>query len=262
MLRYLRLYGCFLRFSFSRSAQFRVDFFFRVLMDTLWYAHYIVFFVILGVLSPTVGGWDADQLRVFTGALFVVDAMQMTFFANSLWTFPWSVNRGDLDYHLVRPVSSIFFVGFRDIAVSSFVNLLMATGVLVWAILRFPGPMPVGSLAVFVVLLLAGVGIHFTFHFLALIPAFWTQSTRGLRDVFWSLDQYMARPDGVFKGMIRRVITTVLPLGVIVAFPCRALFEGPRLSIVLHMFAALFGTSLALAFFWRRGLRAYGSASS
>ena len=36
MIRYLRLYGCFLRFSFSRAMEFRLDFFFRVLMDVVW----------------------------------------------------------------------------------------------------------------------------------------------------------------------------------------------------------------------------------
>ena len=38
MTRYLRLYAYFLRFSFSRALEFRVDFFFRVIMDTAFYA--------------------------------------------------------------------------------------------------------------------------------------------------------------------------------------------------------------------------------
>ena len=49
-------------------------------------------------------GWDVHQVRVFTGTLFVVDALQMTFVANGMWTLPQTINRGDLDYHLVRPV--------------------------------------------------------------------------------------------------------------------------------------------------------------
>ena len=35
MIRYLRLYGYFLRFSFSRAMEFRFDFFFRIFMDSL-----------------------------------------------------------------------------------------------------------------------------------------------------------------------------------------------------------------------------------
>ena len=45
-----------------------------------------------------------------------------------MWWLPMLINRGDLDYYLVRPVSTLFFVSFRDFAANSFVNLVIATG--------------------------------------------------------------------------------------------------------------------------------------
>ena len=36
-MRYLRLYLYFLRFSFSRAMEFRLDFYFRILMDVAFY---------------------------------------------------------------------------------------------------------------------------------------------------------------------------------------------------------------------------------
>ena len=47
MVRYLRLYGYFLRFSFSRAMEFRFDFFLRIGMDVMWYVMHFVFFEIL-----------------------------------------------------------------------------------------------------------------------------------------------------------------------------------------------------------------------
>lgn len=262
MGRYLRLYLHFLRFSFGRAAQFRLDFGFRVLMDLLWYAQYLVFFAVLTDHAPTVGGWDRDRMRVFAGALFVVDALQMTFVANNLWGFPFLVNKGDLDYHLVRPVSTLFMAGFREVAVSSFVNLLCAVGVLAWALGAYPEPLPAATVVLFAGLLVVGLFTHFALHLLALTPVFWTESSRGLRDVFWTLDQYTARPVGVYRGFVRRVLTTLIPLGVIVSFPCRVVFEGPSLGVVAHTVGAAVGAFAVLVVVWRRGLRAYGSASS
>ena len=135
MLRYLRLYGAFVRFSVGKSLQFRFDFFFRIFMDTLWYGQYLLFFDVLYAQSGTIGGWDRHQGYVFTGALFVLDAMQMTFFSNNIWQLPEAVNKGDLDYHLLRPVSSLFMLTCRDFAVNSAINLLMALGVLVHALI-------------------------------------------------------------------------------------------------------------------------------
>ena len=88
MLRYLRLYGAFLRFAFGRAVQFRLDFFFRVFMDVLWYAQYLFFFDVLYAHTPTIGGWTREQGLVFTGALFGVDALQMTDFVKNRCTSP------------------------------------------------------------------------------------------------------------------------------------------------------------------------------
>ena len=122
MWRYLRLYLNFLRFSFSRAMEFRVDFFFRVGMDTIWYAIHLTFFTVLFRHTGLLGGWDFDQCLIFAASLFVADAIQMTVFSNNMWWLPIYVNKGDLDYYLVRPVSSLFFLSVRDFAANSFLR--------------------------------------------------------------------------------------------------------------------------------------------
>ena len=262
MGRYLRLYAAFVRFAIQRSLQFRLDFFFRVGMDVIWNFHYLVFFGVLQLKTPTIGGWNADQVRIFLGTLFVLDGAQMTLFANNHWAFPLLVNKGDLDYHLVRPIAPLFMVSLRDFAVNSFLNFLIAIGILLWAFAKYPEPIAATSVAVYVVCLLFGLVLHHSLHFLSLLPAFWMQGGNGLRDVFFIVDSANGRPVGVFKGWAYRFFTVVLPLGVIVNFPVRILFEGPKLEIVFHVVAATGIGFGAMVFVWRRGLRAYGSASS
>jgi ABC-2 type transport system permease protein len=262
MLRYLRLFAHFLRFSFSRAMQFRLDFFFRVFMDALWYGQYLAFFRILHDHVDQVGGWTRDETRLFAATLFVMDALQMTLFSNNLWHLPGSVNRGDLDYHLVRPVSTLFFVSLRDFAANSFLNLVIAVSILVWAFAAHPEPISLARVALFVALLPVAGLIHFCCQILFLLPVFWTHSGNGLRDLYWSLDTYVARPEGVFTGWVRRVLVSLLPLALVVSFPVRALFDPQPLLIALHMLVVATCAFAVLLFVWRRGLRAYASASS
>ena len=172
MRRYLRLYAYFLRFSFSRAMEFRVDFFFRVGMDILWNITHIAFFTVLFLHSNMLGDLTLDQIWVFMGALFVSDAIHMTVFSNNMWWLPLLVNKGDLDYYLVRPVSSLFFVSLRDFAANSFLNLLIAVGILTYALLRYPDPLSAGAILTFVAFLLAGSFLHWVTHMLFIIPVF------------------------------------------------------------------------------------------
>ena len=132
MKRYLSLYLHFLRFSFSRAMEFRLNFFFRVVMDIVYYAVNLAFFSIIYQHTSLLGGWTLDQVYVFVCGFLFVDALHMTVFANNHWWLPLFINRGDLDYYLVRPVSSLWFLSLRDFAANSFLNLVIAGGLLVW----------------------------------------------------------------------------------------------------------------------------------
>jgi ABC-2 type transport system permease protein len=262
MRRYARLYAHFLRFSFSRAMEFRVDFFFRIAMDVFWNAVNLAFFWLLYRHTHLLGGWNFDQVFVFTASFFVVDAVHMSVFSNNMWWFPQLVNRGDLDYYLVRPVSPLFFVSLREFAANSFVNLLVALGILVWALARYPAPLPAPDLAIYLALLACGCFLYYVVHMTFLIPVFWLHQSGGLRETFWVLTHYFSRPHGVFRGVVRIVLRTVLPFAAMASLPTQALVEGPSAEVALNVAGV---TALAFAFMtwlWRRGLRAYASASS
>jgi ABC-2 type transport system permease protein len=261
-MRYLRLYAHFVRFSFSRAMEFRFDFFFRIFMDTLWYAHHLVFFWVIYRHIPLLGGWTLDQMIIFAGGVFFVDAVQMTLIANNMWMLPSYVNRGDLDYYLVRPVSPLFFVSLRDFAANSFVNLLMATGLLAWSLARYPGTLGAGAIAAYIALLLVGNLLHYSMQMIFMIPVFWLHTAGGLREIFWSLDRYRDRPNGIFSGWVRRVLVSLLPFSLIVSYPASLLFGGRPWPLVAHVAGVTAAAFLIMVWFWSRGVKAYASASS
>jgi ABC-2 type transport system permease protein len=76
MTRYLRLYASFLRFSFSRAMEFRLDFCFRIGMDIVWNLVNLSFFWVLYQHTQVLGGWTFDQMLVFLGG--VLSLMQFT----------------------------------------------------------------------------------------------------------------------------------------------------------------------------------------
>jgi ABC-2 type transport system permease protein len=262
MIRYLRLFAYFLQFSFSKALQFRIDFFFRIGMDIVFYLVNILFYEVVYSHTNLIGGWDKEQMMVFVGAFLLIDALNMTLFADNLSNISFFVNRGDLDYYLIRPVSSLFFLSLREFAASSFVNLLMACSFLTYALVRYSGPTPLPLVLLFLLLILNGTYLRYLVRMMTIIPVFWMHSNRGLEMMFYHLVRFLERPDAIFTGWVRIILTTILPFGLMVSFPSRILFGGVQWNILFHLAAVTVALSGMVFFFWRKGLRSYSSASS
>ncbi|MFW5774844.1 MAG: ABC transporter permease [Chitinivibrionales bacterium] len=262
MLRYLRLYGYFLRFSFSRAMEFRVDFFFRIFMDLLFYAINIGFYKVIFLHTSVLGGWSEEQIMVFIAGFLLLDALGMTILSNNLWFLPLYVNNGDLDYYLVRPVSSLFFLSFRDFAANSFVNLLVSFVILYWALYQYGGPVTFSEVLFFIFLIGVGFILRYFVRMMMVIPVFWLHQGRGLELVFWHLTRFIERPDRIYTGLTRVILTTVLPFALMASYPARLFLEPFRWTTFLHLLSVTTVFGALVLVFWRAGLRAYSSASS
>ncbi|MCC7440514.1 MAG: ABC-2 family transporter protein [Bdellovibrionales bacterium] len=263
MLRYLRLYAAFVRFSFSKAMVFRLDFSFRIVMDLIYYAVNLAFYGVITSHSEQLAGWDSGQVRIFVSGYLLLDAIAMTLFSTNLWMFSKAVNTGELDYHLVRPVSSLFFLSLREFAANSFVNLLMAAGIMAWAIGSYSESFSAGRVILYLALILNGTLLYYVLQMLTAVPVFWTQSGMGLQGLFHQMARLMERPDGVFRGWSRKIVTIFVPFALMASFPARVLFSAEvDYGLLLHLAAVTAAFWGILLFVWARGLRAYSSASS
>ncbi len=231
-------------------------------MDLAYYGVSIAFFKILFLNTPALGGWTEPQVMIFVGAHLVLDAIQMTVISSNLWELPAAINKGEVDYYLVKPVSTLFFLSFREFAVNSVVNLGIAAGFLSWALYQYPEPFSALRLISFIFFLLIGFFIYYGVRLLVALPVFWLQSPYGLERIFYSMMPLMERPDAIFRGPLRLIILTILPFGLMVSFPARIFFEGVTVLRAVHMLGTTVLLWVVVLAVWRAGLKNYASASS
>jgi ABC-2 type transport system permease protein len=262
MNRYLRLYLFFLQFSFSKALEFRIDFFFRIAMDIMYYFVNIALFKILLLHTPLIAGWNEEQMMVFVGCYLLVDAINMTVFSSNMWWLPYYINRGELDYYLIRPVSPLFFLSLREFSANSFINLIIAAVFFFYSLFSYSQDWNLLSLFGLIILLINGSLIYYCIQMLMILPVFWTQSAKGFIDLFYTLGLAMERPDRIFKGWLRVLFTVVLPFGLIASFPARIFIEGFNLHTIVHLILVTSGLWIVVLSIWRKGLKNYSSASS
>jgi ABC-2 type transport system permease protein len=261
-MRYLRIYFYFLRFSFSKALEFRVDFTFRIIMDAIFYIVNIGFYKILYSHTSTLAGWREDQIMVFICSYLMIDALYMTFFSSNMWWLPTFINRGDLDFYLIRPVSSLFFLSLREFSANSLFNLIISFGLMFWALIHYQDPIHPLALIGYFLLLINGSGLHYIIQMFMILPVFWTQSPRGFNDLFFSLGVAMERPDRIYKGWLRILFCFVMPFALIVSFPARLFFESFNSFIFLHLLVISICFWSLLLYLWKIALKNYSSASS
>ncbi len=262
MSRYVRLYIYFLRFSFSKAMEFRLDFYFRIVMDIIFYGINIGFYKLVFNHTGLLGGWNMDQMMIFISGYLIIDAINMTVFANNLWMISEYINKGELDYYLIRPVSPLFFLSVRDFAANSFLNLIMAGGILTWSIMSYPEKIGWYMVLFFIVMIILGTLLRYFVRMIFIIPSFWAQSGQGLEMIFFTLNRFIERPDRIFTGPLRIILTTALPFSIMASFPARILLENFDMLLLFHFLAVFLLFYFIVIRFWRKGLKAYSSASS
>lgn len=261
-MRYFKLYIHFLQFSISKALQFRFDFTLRIFMDIVFYIVNILFFKIIYLHVPSLAGLTEAQMMIFIASYLTLDAFIMTFLANNMWWLPTYINRGDLDYYLVRPVSILFFLSLRDIAVNSFINLIMAAGILFYSFMQYQESIPLINYIYYAVFLVTGSILYYSVRMIFIIPVFWMHTSRGLDDLFYGIEQTMQRPVDIFSGKFKKFLTTIIPLGVIVSYPVKMLWATSPLPLMLHMIIIVIVFWIIFKLSWQLGMKNYSSASS
>lgn len=260
MSRYLRIYLNFLRFAASRALQFRSELLFRVIMDIIFYGVFLGFYEILYSHTATIGQWNREQAMIFISGFLVVDALQMTFFADLYHAFQYLYRGGGLDHYLTKPISSWFFVGFRHINMGSLINVVLAVSILVWSFHHYPVSLSWQAYLIYGMMLVCACFLYFLVIFALLMSIFWTESTDGAVSIYFECINFATRPHHIFTGVVKGILLSVVPFSVFASIPAQALFDDVGWFSVLHMALVVLAFLLLNRFLWQRGLRRYASA--
>jgi ABC-2 type transport system permease protein len=262
LLIHIKTYRALVRFSLSKSMEFRFDFFFRFIMDCFFYAITIAFFEVIFLHTESLAGWQRHEVLFFISGGLLIDAVYMTVIAKNIWEMPRLINKGELDFQIIRPVNTLFLSMSRYFEFASLLNIFVALGIMIYAIQLFPTTPNFFQMLGYFFLLLNGLIIFVCLRLFTILPVFWTHSELGFHMLFMSLEQLSEKPEVIFRGLTHFVFTTILPFLVITSFPARFFFGS------LEVFEFIYMTLLTIIFMylvkviWQRGLRVYSSASS
>jgi len=263
-----RLYLGYIGVSLRSQMQYRASF--VMLMLGAGVAHFTEFVGIWALFDRfgSLRGWQLAEVGLFYGLIHVAMAVAEAL-GRGFDVFPVMVKSGDFDRLLLRPRSTAFQVGAREIQLVRIGPLFQGLVVLLWAAGALDvdwTPARVG-LAVFAVF--GGACLFAGLFVLQATLAFWTTETLELMNTMTyggkDTGQY---PLSIYRPWFRRFFTFVVPLACVSYFPALAILgrDDPALGSPIWfrwsapLIGVLFlGVSLQV---WRFGVRHYRSTGS
>ena len=208
------------------------------------------------------GGWSWPAAQVVLGAYTVLDGLTSTVLRPNLSRIVQHVQEGTLDFVLLKPIDSQFWLSLRTVSPSGLPEIALGLGLMGWGALQERGALVPGDLLAAALLLLSSALILYALWFVVAASAIWFVKTWNATEVLRTALSAGRYPISAYPPALRLLFTVVLPVAFLTTVPAEALLGRLLLPWAL---ASLAVAALALAIsraFWRFALRFYTSASS
>jgi ABC-2 type transport system permease protein len=212
--------------------------------------------------GQSLGGWTWPEALVVLGVYTLLDGVSSTLLRPNLSRIVSQVQEGTLDFVLLKPIDSQFWLSTRTFALGGLPEIVAGLGLIGWAA-RAAGARPsvvvVGAAAL---LLGASLTILYSLWFVLATTSIWFVKTWNATEVLRATLTAGRYPITAYPQTLRVLFTVVIPVAFLTTVPAEAILGRPSWPWLLAgvgMAAACFGLSRS---FWQLALRFHTSASS
>ena len=263
--RYLYLWFSIFRYSLSRDMEYKTNFIGSLFVDAIYYIVWYYFFEIIYSKTTMLGDFDREAILVFLIATFFTDTLFMMLFDGAGYLRE-HIRTGSLDFILLRPVNSQFLISFRYIRSYALVSLLILSIILYNILTTFhPHSMNILNISLFIISIFMGVLIWYAFEFIIASLTFYFRDFRTGGWLNHEIMKFSMRPDSIYRGFMRKILFTILPMALVASVPSRLLLYGLTPQNQKYLIAQILVVSILLVLtrvFWKIGLKRYESSQS
>lgn len=259
---YLKVFLTIMKANVKQFAQYRFNFLLSTIVNIIWTIIQVTFVNIIFANIPSLNGWSKYEMLLILGIDEIIFPLFLVFSFTSLSRIEGSVIDGTMDYALLKPINTQFYLSFR------FINLVEISPVfvgiyLIYYSLQKMSIMPsLLTLLQFGLLLVIGYWILYCLMLIVTSISFKYKRSFHLVNLLLNFTQCMIYPLDIYSGFFKWFVVLIVPIGILVDFPARLLTKGLHISWISYSFLLAFVLGVIAHFMLRWGIRNYTSASS
>ncbi len=260
--KYLKVYKKFLHTSLASELEYKTNILIDLITAILSLIGSIFLLSIFFQNNNNVGGWDFEQALIIQGIYTVLNGITNTWFNPNLTEIVKHIREGTLDFVLLKPIDSQFFISLKRITPSGLLEILLGFVLLSYCIKINQINLDLSFLTLCLITIICSICILYSLWFFISTTTIWFVKTWNATEVLRSF-LYIGRfPLNSFSFSLRIFFSIFIPIAFITTIPSEVFLGLSQLwKILLEVIVATIFLFTSRKF-WLFALKFYTSASS
>jgi viologen exporter family transport system permease protein len=261
-MRYLKLLSIFYRYSILQELEYRVNFLANLFMSAFWLVWAVAGVSIFFLHREKMGDWSYPEVLMVVGLFTFFTGLMEALLRPNVGAVIEQIRDGTFDFILTKPVNAQFIASLRNLVVWRLSDVVIGLGLVIYALAQLGVTPTNGNILIFAGMLTAAIAIVYSLWLAMSSFAFWFVKIDNITELFYAFYEAGRYPVTIYRGIVRALLTFVIPIAFVTTFPITALLG--RLDPDTAWIGVVFAILLLLISnrFWNFAIRHYSSASS
>lgn len=260
MQRYLRVLRLFWTTAIAAELEYRINFIVATITSLGNLAGSLFGLFLFYNTGYNFAGWSWDAALVVLGIFTLLQGFSSTFLAPNLNNIVRHVQEGTLDFVLLKPIRSQFWLSTHTLSPWGLPDLIFGGAIIGYAGKRLG--LSINNYLVSAVPLLLGLVILYSLWFMLGATSIWFVKIYNVTEVLRGLLEAGRYPIAAYPAAYRFFFTFVVPVAFLTTIPAEAMLGRGQITWLIGGIILALGLFLLSTWFWRFALRFYTSASS
>ncbi len=260
--KYLIVYSQFLHTSLASELEYKTNIIIDLITAVLSLVGSIFLLSIFFQNTENIGGWKFEEALIIQGIYTILNGITNTWFNPNLTEIVKHIREGTLDFVLLKPIDSQFFISLKKFAPSGILEIILGIFLLFYCI-RINGiNLNFNYLIFSLITIICSILILYSLWFFVSTTTIWFVKTWNATEVLRSF-LYVGRfPLNSFSFSLRIFFSVFIPITFITTIPSEVILGfAQEWKILLELFVCIIFLFSSRKF-WLFALRFYTSASS
>lgn len=260
--RYIRLYKALLRFSMMNFMVYRASFFSNVIAAIGWGIFQIIWIGLLTLKTTSAFGWSKDELILLAITYTTNIGVFHLLFSRNFDRLSQIIDKGELDFLLLKPVDAQFLVTNYSHNYSALVRIAMGIAFLLFFLTTKSIAVSVLGVVGYILLSIFGLVVIYSIWLIYCSLLVWFPRLTNIVEFLYTINGMARYPVEMMSEFKNITVLFIIPFAFTMATPTKVLirnsFDGEVGGLILST-VFLFFLSRTV---WKYSLTHYISASS